>query len=63
MKNLKFEETILSIHKEIQVKLKKTNIKIDSYIKSDIPVIPKLSKYFFWQKRKTTKACTMFTLK
>ena len=47
MKNLKFDETILSIHKEIQVKLKKTNIKIDSYIKSDIQVIPKLSKYFF----------------
>ena len=52
MKNLKFDETILSIHKEIQVKLKKTNIKIDSYIKSDIPVIPKLSKYFFNKKGK-----------
>ena len=52
MKNLKFEETILSIHKEIQVKLKKTNIKIDSYIKSDIPVIPKLSKYFFNKRGK-----------
>jgi len=52
MKNLKFEETILSIHKEIQVKLKKTNIKIDSYIKSNIPVIPKLSKYFFNKRGK-----------
>ena len=52
MKNLKFEETILSIHKEIQVKLKKTNVKIDSYIKSDIPVIPKLSKYFFNKRGK-----------
>ena len=52
MKNFKFEETILSIHKEIQVKLKKTNIKIDSYIKSDIPVIPKLSKYFFNKRGK-----------
>ena len=52
MKNLKFEETILSIHKEIQVKLKKTNIKIDSYIKSDIPIIPKLSKYFFNKRGK-----------
>ena len=52
MKNLKFEETILSIHKEIQVKLKKTNIKIDSFIKSDIPVIPKLSKYFFSKRGK-----------
>ena len=52
MKNLKFDETILSIHKEIQVKLKKTNIKIDSYIKSDIPVIPKLSKYFFNKRGK-----------
>ena len=52
MKNLKFEETILSIHKEIQVKLKKTNIKIDRYIKSDIPVIPKLSKYFFNKRGK-----------
>ena len=28
MKNLKFDETILSIHKEIQVKLKKTNITV-----------------------------------
>tara|TARA_B100001057_G_scaffold295407_1_gene295501 strand:+ start:641 stop:1639 length:999 start_codon:yes stop_codon:yes gene_type:complete len=52
MKNLKFEETILSIHKEIQVKLKKTNKRIDSYIKSDIPVIPKLSKYFFNKRGK-----------
>ena len=52
MKNLKFDETILFIHKEIQVKLKKTNIKIDSYIKSDIPVIPKLSKYFFNKRGK-----------
>ena len=52
MKNSKFDETILSIHKEIQVKLKKTNIKIDSYIKSDIPVIPKLSKYFFNKRGK-----------
>lgn len=52
MKNLKFDETILSIHKEIQVKLKKTNIKIDNYIKSDIPVIPKLSKYFFNKRGK-----------
>ena len=52
MKNLKFEETILSIHKEIQVKLKKTNIKIDNYINSDIPVIPKLSKYFFNKRGK-----------
>lgn len=52
MKNSNFEKTILSIHKEIQVKLKKTNIKIDSYIKSDIPVIPKLSKYFFNKRGK-----------
>ena len=52
MKNSKFDETILSIHKEIQVKLKKTNIKIDNYIKSDIPVIPKLSKYFFNKRGK-----------
>ena len=52
MKNLKFDETILSIHKEIQVKLKKTNIKIDSYIKSDIQVIPKLNKYLFNKRGK-----------
>ena len=40
MKNLKFEETILSIHKEIQVKLKKTNIKIDSYIRAIFQLYP-----------------------
>ena len=52
MKNLNFEKTILSIHKQIQVKLKKTNKKIDSYIKSDIPLIPQLSRYFFNKRGK-----------
>jgi geranylgeranyl pyrophosphate synthase len=52
MKNLNFEKTILSIHKEIQVKLKKTNKKIDNYIQSDVPLIPQLSSYFFNKRGK-----------
>ena len=52
MKQLTFDETILSIHKEIQIKLNKTNKTIDRYIKSEIPIIPKLSKYFFNKKGK-----------
>ena len=52
MKQLTFENTILSIHKDIQVKLKKTNETIDSYIKSEISIIPKLSKYFFNKRGK-----------
>ena len=41
MKHLTFENTILSIHKDIQVKLKKTNETIDRYIRSEISIIPK----------------------
>lgn len=52
MKQLTFENTILSIHKDIQVKLKKTNETIDRYIKSEISIIPKLSKYFFNKRGK-----------
>jgi len=52
MKQLTFENTILSIHKDIQVKLKKTNEAIDRYIKSEISIIPKLSKYFFNKRGK-----------
>ena len=52
MKKLTFENTILSIHKDIQVKLKKTNETIDRYIKSEISIIPKLSKYFFNKRGK-----------
>ena len=52
MKNLNFDKTILSIHKEIQLKLKKTNKKIDSYIQSDVPLIPQLSSYFFNKRGK-----------
>jgi octaprenyl-diphosphate synthase len=52
MKQLTFENTILSIHKDIQVKLKKTNETIDRYIKSEISIILKLSKYFFNKRGK-----------
>ena len=52
MKQLTFENNILSIHKDIQVKLKKTNETIDRYIKSEISIIPKLSKYFFNKRGK-----------
>tara|TARA_B100000965_G_scaffold404447_1_gene435217 strand:+ start:1030 stop:2028 length:999 start_codon:yes stop_codon:yes gene_type:complete len=52
MKQLTFQKTILSIHNEIQVKLKKTNKTIDRYIKSEISIIPKLSGYFFNKRGK-----------
>ena len=52
MKQLTFENTILSIHREIQVKLNKTNKTIDRYIKSETTIIPKLSKYFFNKRGK-----------
>tara|TARA_B100000900_G_C20580492_1_gene717316 strand:- start:1373 stop:2371 length:999 start_codon:yes stop_codon:yes gene_type:complete len=52
MKQLTFEKTILSIHKEIQDKLNRTNKTIDKYIKSEISIIPKLSKYFFNKRGK-----------
>ena len=52
MKQLTFENNILSIHKDIQVKLNKTNETIDRYIKSEISIIPKLSKYFFNKRGK-----------
>ncbi len=52
MKKINFDKTILSIHYEIQVKLRKTNFNIDSYIKSNVSIIPKLSKYFFNKRGK-----------
>ncbi len=52
MKHSTFEKNILLIHKEIQTKLNKTNKTIDKYIKSEISIIPKLSKYFFNKKGK-----------
>ena len=47
MNNLYFNKNIQLIHKEIQGKLNKTNKIIDAYLKSEIPIIPKLGKYFF----------------
>lgn len=52
MKTNNFSKTIQSIHNEIQTKLKKTNINLDSYIQSNISIIPKLSKYFFNKRGK-----------
>ena len=52
MKKTNFDKTIQSIHKEIQAKLKITNKTIDIYTKSKIPIIPKLSKYFFNKRGK-----------
>tara|TARA_Y100000768_G_C23943947_1_gene666580 strand:- start:546 stop:1544 length:999 start_codon:yes stop_codon:yes gene_type:complete len=52
MKKTTFDKTIQSIHKEIQAKLNITNKTIDIYIKSKIPIIPKLSKYFFNKRGK-----------
>ena len=52
MNNLYFNKNIQLIHKEIQGKLNKTNKIIDAYLNSEIPIIPKLGKYFFKKKGK-----------
>ena len=41
-----FDNIIHLIHKEISIKLKKTNQILDFYIESENPLILKLSKYF-----------------
>ena len=52
MKNNNFEQTIKLIHKEINVKLVKTNKELDKFLLSAVPIIPKLGKYFFKKKGK-----------
>ncbi len=52
MSEITFSKTIQSIHSEIQGKLTKTNTIINSYISSDIPIIPKLGQYFLKKKGK-----------
>ena len=52
MNDLYFNKNIQLIHKEIQEKLNKTNRIIDGYLDSEIPIIPKLGKYFFKKKGK-----------
>ena len=52
MNKIYFNKNIQLIHKEIQGKLNKTNKIIDTYLNSEIPIIPKLGKYFFRKKGK-----------
>jgi len=52
MSNSSFDNTIHLIHEEISIKLKNANKIIDFYIESEIPLIPKLSKYFFKNRGK-----------
>ena len=52
MGNSSFDNTIHLIHEEISIKLKNANKIIDFYIESEIPLIPKLSKYFFKNRGK-----------
>ena len=52
MNKINFEQTIKLIHKEINVKLVKTNKKLDKFLVSAVPIIPKLGKYFFKKKGK-----------
>ena len=47
MQKINFEQTIKLIHKEINVKLVKTNKELDRFLVSAIPIIPKLGNYFF----------------
>ena len=47
MQKINFEQTIKLIHKEINVKLVKTNKKLDRFLVSTVPIIPKLGNYFF----------------
>ena len=52
MNKINFEQTIKLIHKEINVKLVKTNKELDKFLISAVPIIPKLGKYFFKKKGK-----------
>jgi len=52
MSKVQFDKIIQLIHNEIQEKLSKTNTIINKYLTSDIPIIPKLGKYFFNKKGK-----------
>ena len=52
MNKINFEQTIKLIHKEINVKLVKTNKELDKFLLSAVPIIPKLGKYFFKKKGK-----------
>ena len=52
MQKINFEQTIKLIHKEINVKLVKTNKELDRFLVSTVPIIPKLGNYFFKKRGK-----------
>ena len=52
MKKNNFEQTIKLIHKEINVKLVKTNNELDKFLSSSVTIIPKLGNYFFKKRGK-----------
>ena len=52
MQKINFEQTIKLIHKEINVKLVKTNKELDRFLVSAVPIIPKLGNYFFKKRGK-----------
>ena len=52
MHKINFEQTIKLIHKEINVKLVKTNKELDRFLVSAVPIIPKLGNYFFKKRGK-----------
>ena len=52
MQKINFEQTIKLIHKEINVKLVRTNKKLDRFLVSAVPIIPKLGNYFFKKRGK-----------
>ena len=52
MQKINFEQTIKLIHKEINVKLDKTNKELDRFLVSAVPIIPKLGNYFFKKRGK-----------
>ena len=62
MQKINFEQTIKLIHKEINVKLVKTNKELDRFLVSAVPIIPKLGNYFF-KKGKAITTSYMFAIK
>ena len=60
MKKNNFEQTIKLIHKEINVKLVKTNTELDKFLSSSVTIIPKLGNYFFKKEVNNYVQCYVY---